>query len=60
MKGAGAKGHVTISVQMPERDVREIHEEARRLERSVCWILRRAWVVARHRIRAMQGAEDGL
>jgi uncharacterized small protein (TIGR04563 family) len=31
----------------------EVHAESRRLDRPVCWLLRLAWRIARHQIRAI-------
>jgi uncharacterized small protein (TIGR04563 family) len=50
------------SLYFPESMLDEIHQEAARLERSLSWIVQRAWKTARPEIRKLpssRGAEDG-
>lgn len=44
------------SLYFPEETLREIQEEAIRLDRSLSWIVQRAWRVARERIAKIPGA----
>jgi uncharacterized small protein (TIGR04563 family) len=49
------------SLYFPESMLEEIHGEAARLERSLSWIVQRAWKMARPEIRKLpssQGAGD--
>jgi len=50
------------SLYFPESMLDEIHQEAARLERSLSWIVQRAWKTARPEIRKLpssRGADDG-
>ena len=50
------------SLYFPESMLEEIHQEAARLERSLSWIVQRAWKTARPDIRKLpssRGADDG-
>jgi uncharacterized small protein (TIGR04563 family) len=46
------------SLYFPEEMLVEIREEAVRLERSLSWIVQRAWKVARKEVRAMPSDPD--
>lgn len=41
------------SLYFPESSLREIQQEAARLDRSLSWIVQRAWLVAREKIKKM-------
>jgi uncharacterized small protein (TIGR04563 family) len=45
------------SLYFPAEMLDEIHAEARRLDRSVSWVVARAWKVARQEIRGMPEIE---
>ena len=48
------------SLYFPESMLEEINGEAARLERSLSWVVQRAWKVARAEIREMPGSpSDG-
>ena len=50
------------SLYFPESMLDEIHQEAARLERSLSWIVQRAWKTARPEIRKLpssRGSDDG-
>jgi uncharacterized small protein (TIGR04563 family) len=50
------------SLYFPEAMLEEIHQEAARLERSLSWIVQRAWKTARPEIRKLpssRGSQDG-
>lgn len=44
------------SLYFPEYILTEIQEEAKRLDRSLSWVVQRAWKVARQTIKKMPGA----
>ena len=44
------------SLYFPEEMLREIQEEATRQDRSLSWVVQRAWVLARERIANMPSA----
>jgi uncharacterized small protein (TIGR04563 family) len=46
------------SLYFPEEMLVEIREEATRLDRSLSWVVQRAWKLARNRIRAMPSDPD--
>ncbi len=46
------------SVYFPEEMLREMQEEATRQDRSLSWIMQRAWRAARERMAKMPGADD--
>ncbi len=46
------------SLYFPEDMLREIQEEATRQDRSLSWIVQRAWAAARPQIEKMPGMED--
>ena len=46
---------VKQSLYFPDRMLIEIREEGARLDRSMSWIVQRAWKVARSQIRDMPG-----
>jgi uncharacterized small protein (TIGR04563 family) len=46
------------SLYFPEEMLREIQEEATRQDRSLSWIVQRAWRAARERIAKMPGTDD--
>jgi uncharacterized small protein (TIGR04563 family) len=43
------------SLYLPEDVLQEIMAEAARQDRSLSWVVQRAWIVARARIQAMPG-----
>lgn len=45
------------SLYFPEEMLKEIHEEAQRLERSTSWVLAHAWKLAHGKIKKMSGAD---
>ena len=50
------------SLYFPEAMLEEIHQEAARLERSLSWIVQRAWKTARPEIRKLpssRGSDGG-
>jgi uncharacterized small protein (TIGR04563 family) len=49
------------SLYFPEKMLVEIREEAIRLDRSMSWVVQRAWKVARKQVQALPGdpALDG-
>lgn len=48
------------SLYFPEDMLVEIREEAARLDRSLSWIVQRAWKLARKQVRAMPSDPDAL
>lgn len=46
------------SLYFPESMLKEIQDEAARLDRSLSWVVQRAWKVAREEIRKMPGVAD--
>lgn len=44
------------SLYFPESVLEEIKQEAERLDRSLSWVVQRAWKVARETIKKMPGA----
>lgn len=46
------------SLYFPEDMLREIREEAARQDRSLSWLVQRAWNVARSRIGKMPGVNE--
>lgn len=48
------------SLYFEEGDIQEIESEALRLDRSRSWIVQRAWLLARGRIRALSSDPDSL
>lgn len=46
------------SLYFPEEMLVEIREEAARLDRSLSWVVQRAWKLARKQVRAMPGDPD--
>jgi uncharacterized small protein (TIGR04563 family) len=47
------------SLYFPEAMLEEIHQEAARLERSLSWIVQRAWKTARPEIRKLPSSRGG-
>ncbi len=50
---------VRQSFYIPEDMLKEIKEEARRLERSTAWVVVRAWILARDQIKEMPSSHSG-
>jgi uncharacterized small protein (TIGR04563 family) len=48
------------SLYFPDGMVAEISAEARRLDRSMSWVMQRAWRVAQASIAQMPGADGGV
>jgi uncharacterized small protein (TIGR04563 family) len=48
------------SLYFPEEMLREIQQEASRLDRSLSWIVQQGWKLARERIKAFPAIQDGL
>lgn len=46
------------SLYFSEEMIEEIHGEADRLERSVSWIVQRAWKIAKNEIKKMESMPD--
>ena len=46
------------SLYFPEHALEEIKTEAQRLERSLSWVVQRAWKGARLEIKALPGVND--
>jgi uncharacterized small protein (TIGR04563 family) len=46
------------SLYFPDEMLREIQAEATRLDRSLSWIMQRAWKAARAQIAKMPGTDD--
>jgi len=46
------------SLYFPEEMLKEISDEATRQDRSLSWIVQKAWKVARKDIRGMQSVND--
>jgi uncharacterized small protein (TIGR04563 family) len=46
------------SLYFPETMLQEISEEATRLERSLSWVVQRAWKLARQEMRKIPGVND--
>jgi uncharacterized small protein (TIGR04563 family) len=46
------------SLYFPEEMLREIQSEATRQDRSLSWIMQRAWRTAREMVAKMPGTED--
>lgn len=44
------------SLYFPEEMLREITAEAKRLDRSLSWVVQRAWMKAKEQIKAMPSA----
>ena len=42
----------------PESTLREIQQEAARLDRSVSWVMQRVWKVSRAELRTIPAADD--
>jgi uncharacterized small protein (TIGR04563 family) len=43
------------SIYIRDDEWRALEAEAKRLDRTVSWVLRRAWLIARDRVRGMPG-----
>ncbi len=43
------------SLYFPESMLREITEEAQRLDRSMSWVVQRAWKIARDEVKKLPG-----
>ncbi len=48
------------SLYFPEEMLKEIQQEAVRLDRSLSWIVQQGWRLARERIKAIPAIHDGL
>jgi uncharacterized small protein (TIGR04563 family) len=48
-----------VNVYFPEGMIDEIKAEARRLDRSVMWLMRRVWLLARQDIRKLASPSGG-
>lgn len=46
------------SIYLPGATLREMQDEATRLERSLSWVIQRAWVTAKEAISALPGLDD--
>jgi uncharacterized small protein (TIGR04563 family) len=44
------------SLYFPEEMLREIQEEAKRLDRSLSWVVQKAWKLAREQVRKIPSA----
>jgi uncharacterized small protein (TIGR04563 family) len=45
------------SLYFPDKQLEEIGAEARRLDRSLSWVVQRAWKIAKAEIRKMQSVD---
>jgi uncharacterized small protein (TIGR04563 family) len=48
------------SLYFPEEMLKEIQQEAARLDRSLSWVVQQGWKIARERIKAFPAVNDGL
>jgi uncharacterized small protein (TIGR04563 family) len=48
------------SLYFPEEMLKEIQQEAARLDRSLSWVVQQGWKLARERIRSFPAVNDGL
>lgn len=48
------------SLYFPEDMLAEIQSEANRLDRSISWVVQRAWMIARKEIERFQGVEETI
>ena len=48
------------SLYFPEEMLKEIQQEAVRLDRSLSWIVQQGWKIARDRIKSIPALHDGL
>jgi uncharacterized small protein (TIGR04563 family) len=48
------------SLYFPEEMLKEIQQEAARLDRSLSWVVQQGWKLARERIKAFPAIQDGL
>jgi len=46
------------SLYFPEEMLNEVQREAVRLDRSLSWVIQRAWLLARERMRQVPGTND--
>lgn len=46
------------SLYFPREMLEEIHREATRLDRSLSWVIQRAWKIAKREIKAMPSDSD--
>jgi uncharacterized small protein (TIGR04563 family) len=46
------------SLYFPDEMLREIEQEAQRQDRSLSWVVQKAWHRARERVRQMPGVND--
>lgn len=53
-----AEKSVKQSVYMPEEMLREIRDEADRLDRSLAWVVQKAWKMSRERMRQLHAPSD--
>ncbi len=47
-----------LTLYFPEAVLEELKAEAARQERSMSWIMQRAWMIARQNLKNMPGVED--
>ncbi len=48
------------SFYLPEEFIEEMEKEALRLDRSVSWILQRAWIEAKDKIKSYPSIDDSM
>ncbi len=58
MTAVEQNGHRKLSLYFPEEMIGEIQNHASRLDRSLSWVLQRAWKISRDRIRLLPGTND--
>jgi uncharacterized small protein (TIGR04563 family) len=46
------------SLYFPEEMLKEIAQEAARLDRSLSWVVQRAWKIAREKVRQLPSVEE--
>ena len=51
--------HCKQSLYFPEAMLKEIKEEAKRLERSTSWVVAKAWKLARDKIKKESSSDSG-
>lgn len=54
------RGAKKQSLYFPEQMLGEISEEAKRLDRSLSWVLQRAWLMARNEIRRLPNSDGKI
>lgn len=58
LKGETKKDNRKQSLYFPEAMLQEMKEEAARLDRSLSWVVQRAWKVARGEVKSLPSVND--